>query len=86
MRNYSDAVYRSILKNWVAQRQPPANGRARLLWEAGRPSGNKIDFSILFFCPQHKSYPSSNSNDWKQTLFTWVTENSILFGIQARIS
>jgi hypothetical protein len=86
MDKKSDALLRKMLKNRVNRQRPPDNGRERLLWEAASVSRNKIDLTVLFFHPQYKSYPFSNSNDWTQTLFTWINENSLKFGIQARIS
>jgi hypothetical protein len=83
MEKKSDAILRKMLKNWVNRQHPPDNGRARLLWEAAHISRNKIDLSVILFRPQFKSY--SSSNDWSQTFFTWINENSIQFGIQAHI-
>ena len=83
MEKKSDAFLRKMLKNWVNRQRPPDSGRARLLWEAARISRNKIDLSVILLHPQFKSY--SSSNDWSQTFFTWINENSIQFGIQARI-
>jgi hypothetical protein len=86
MDKRSDALLRKMLKNWVNRSQPPDKGRARLLWEAAHVSRNKIDLTVLLFHPQYRSYPSSHSTDWPQTLFTWINENSFQFGIQARLS
>ncbi len=86
MDKKSDALLRNMLKNWANRQQPPDNGRARLLWEAAHVSRSKFDLSVLFPRPQYKSYPSSYSNEWSHTLFTWINENSFQLGIQARIS
>ena len=86
MDKKSDALLRKMLKNWANRQHPPDNGRARLLWEAAQVSRNKIDLTALFLRPQLKHYPSSHSNDWSQTLFAWINENSIQLRIQARIS
>ena len=85
MDKKSDALLRKLLKNWVNRQRPPENGRARLLWEAAHVSRSKIDLNALHLHPQYKSYPSSHSNDWPQTLFTWINENSFQFGIQTRL-
>lgn len=85
MDKKSDALLRKMLKNWANRLRPPDNGRARLLWEAAHVSSNKIDLTVLLFRPQFKPYPSSQSNDWPQTLFTWVNENSFQYGIRARL-
>jgi hypothetical protein len=85
MDKKSDALLRKLLKNWVYRQRPPDNGRARLLWEAAHVSRSKIDLTVLFFRPQYKSYPSSHSDDWPQTLFIWINENSFQFGIQTRL-
>lgn len=83
MEKKSDALLRKMLKNWANQQRPPDNGRARLLWDAAQVSRNKIDLSVILLKPQLKSY--SSSNDWTQTLFSWINENSIQLRIQARI-
>ncbi|MFZ2095036.1 MAG: hypothetical protein WAV05_00220 [Anaerolineales bacterium] len=86
MDKKSDALLRKILKNWVNKQCPPENGRARLLWEAAQVSHSKFDLSVFRVLPQYRSFPSSSSNDWPQTLFTWISQNSFQFGIQARLS
>jgi hypothetical protein len=86
MENKSDALLRKMLKNWVNRQHSPDNGRARLLWEAAHISRNKIDLTATLLHPQFKTYPSSSSNDWPQTFFTWINENSIQFGIQAHLT
>ena len=85
MDNKSDTLLRNMLKNWVNQHLPPNNGRAHLLWEATRVSRNKIDLTLLLFHPQYKSSPSSRTNGSMQTLFTWINENSLQYGLQARL-
>jgi len=85
MDKKSDALLRKLLKNWANRQSPPDNGRARLLWEAAHTSRNRIDLNALLFHPQFKSYHSSYSNDWTQTLFTWINENSFQYGLQARL-
>jgi hypothetical protein len=86
MDKKSDALLRKMLKNWVNRQHPPDNGRARLLWEAAHVSRSKIDLTVHLFRPQYKSYPSSQSNDWSQTLFAWINENSFQLGNQVRLS
>jgi hypothetical protein len=83
MENKSDALLRKMLKKWVNRQHPPDNGRARLLWEAAHISRNNIDLTVILFRPQFIS--SSSSNDWPPKFFSWINENSIQFGIQARI-
>jgi hypothetical protein len=85
MENKSDAILRKMLKKMVNRQHPPDNGRARLLWDAAHISSNKFDLTIILFHPQAKSYSSSAENDWHQKFFSWINENSIQFGIQARI-
>jgi hypothetical protein len=81
----SDVLLHKLLKNWADRYSPPENIKARLLIEAAHTPRNKIDLSLLLFRPQFKAYPSSYSIDWKQTLFTWVNENSFQCGIRARL-
>jgi hypothetical protein len=85
MEKRSDALLRKMLKNWVNRQRPPANGRARLLWEAAHISRDKFDLTVILPQPRYMSTPSSSSNDWPQTLFSWINENSIQLRIQARI-
>jgi uncharacterized ferritin-like protein (DUF455 family) len=85
MDKKSDALLRRMLKNWANRQRPPENGRARLLWDVAHVSRNKIDLTVLFPRPQFKTYPYSHSNDWSQTLFAWVAENSLKYGVQARL-
>lgn len=85
MDKKSDSLLRSLLKNLANRQSPPDNGRARLLQEAAHTPRNKIDLDILLFRPQIRPYPSSNSSDWTQTLFTWINENSFHYGLQARL-
>jgi hypothetical protein len=85
MEKKSDAILRKLLKNLANRQQPPENGRVRLLWEAAHVSRNKIDLSVILPRPQFKSYSSSSPNDWSQTFFSWINENSIQLRIQARI-
>jgi hypothetical protein len=85
MDNKSDAHLRKILKNWSNRLRPPDNGRARLLWEAARMPRSKFETFLLLFRPLSKSSPSSQSNDWSQTLFTWINENSFQYHIQVRL-
>lgn len=85
MEKKTEVILRKTLKNWANRQHPPENGRARLLWEAAHVSRNKIDLSVILPRPQFKSYTSSSSNDWSQTFFSWINENSIQLRIQARI-
>ena len=84
MDKKSDALLRNMLKNWANSQQPPDNGRARLLWEAAHVSRSKFDLSRTF--PALNTNPTSYSNEWPHTLFTWINENSFQLGIQTRIS
>jgi hypothetical protein len=86
MDKKTDAFLSKMLKNWVNKQSPPGNGRARLLWEAAQASRGKFNLSAFRLFPQHKSFSSSYSNDWPQTLFTWISENSFQLRIQARLS
>jgi hypothetical protein len=44
MSDAMDGYIRQALKNWAAEQQPPANGRARLLLLAASPSAQKAYF------------------------------------------
>ena len=85
MDKRSDALLRRLLKKWVNRLAPPDEGRARLLWEVAHAPRNKIDLDLLLFRPQFKSYTSSSTSEWTQTLFTWINENSFQVGLKARL-
>jgi len=85
MHKKSDALLGKLLKNWVNRHAPPDNGRARLLWEAARTSPNKVDLDLFLYRPQYKSYSSSPSSDWAQTLFTWMNECSFQGSLKVRL-
>ncbi len=86
MEKKSDVLLRKLIKNWAGHYTSPDNGRARLLWEASQVSHHKIGIIAHFFRPQYKPNPSAYSNDWTQTFFTWINENSFQYGLQARLS
>jgi hypothetical protein len=86
MEKKTDALLRNLIKNWAGRYNPPDNGRARLLWNASRLTRNKTRINNRFFRPQSGSYTPAYSNEWTQTLFTWIDENSLQFGLQARLS
>ena len=44
MNDAMDGYIRQALKNWAAEQQPPANGRARLLLLAASPSAQRAHF------------------------------------------
>ncbi len=85
MDKKSEALLRKLLKNWVNRQHPPDNGRARLLWEAAHTSTDKINTDLFRFRPQYRSYPSSSSSDWTQTLFTWINEYSFQVSLKPRL-
>jgi hypothetical protein len=86
MSTYSDRMLARILKNWVAQHQPPANGRARLLAKAENTSQRKYNFSIIIPRTQFNDYPihSTHANEWAPIQLTWFFEQSLNAGIRAR--
>ncbi len=86
MEKKTDALLRKLIKSWASRYNPPDNGRARLLWEASRPSHKRIDLRALISRPQVKPYPSFYSNDRVQTLFNWINENTFQYSLQARLS
>jgi hypothetical protein len=87
MRVYSDTVVGRILKNWVAQYQPPANGRVQLLSKASTVRRRKYNLSALIPRTQFNDYPihSNNANEWTPIQFTWFFEQSFNAGFQARV-
>jgi hypothetical protein len=44
MNDAIDGYIQQALKNWAAEQQPPANGRARLLLLAASPSAQRVYF------------------------------------------
>lgn len=87
MRTYSDTVFSRILKSWVAQHQPPADGRAQLLAKAASLPRKKFRLSALIPRTQFNDYPfhSTNANEWSPVQFTWFFEQSFTAGFQARV-
>jgi len=86
MENRSDTRLRKLIKNWANRQGPPDHGRARLLWEAARTPHNRMGANLWLIRPQLTPYPSSYSNAWMQSLFTWINENTFQYGLQARLS
>jgi hypothetical protein len=86
MQKNSDALLRTLIKNWANRQDPPHNGRARLVWEAAHSSHRRIKLSLPFLHPQPGSSPASYSEAWTQSFFTWINENSFQYGLQARLS
>lgn len=86
MDKKSDALLRNLLKNWVNRQVPPANGRARLLWEAAQASHNKLEIKANRPHAQLKSISAPYSNEWTQNLFTWINVNSFQYGLPARLT
>ena len=87
MRTYSDTAFSRILKNWVAQHQPPLDGRLRLLSRAAYVLPKKFSLSALIPRTQFNDYPihSTNANEGTPTQFTWFFEQSFNAGFQARV-
>jgi len=85
MSDYSDSVFGRILKNWAAQRQPPADGRAQLLSRVVNVQRRKYNLSVLIPRPQFNDYPIHSNNEWSQSLCSWFFAQSIHASVQARM-
>ena len=87
MRTNADTVLSRILKNWVAQYQPPANARAQLLSKACNAHRKKYNLSAIIPRTQFNDYPihSTSANEWTPIQFTWFFEQSFTAGFQARV-
>lgn len=86
MEKTTEVLIRKLLKGWVNQVQPPQNGRARLLWEVSHQSrGNSPLFRSQTSRTDFNEYACNQSNEWTQSLFRWITENTVHNGIQARV-
>jgi hypothetical protein len=83
MEKKPDALLRKMLKNWANRQCAPENSRARLLWEAAQVSHHKIDLSVILL--HHQLNSRSSPNEWTQSFFSWINENSIQLRIQPRI-
>ncbi len=84
MSAYSDNGLARILKNWVAEKQPPADGRARLLAQAVKEQRKRYDLCALIPRNQFNDYPIQYNNEWSQTIFSWFFAQSINAGVRAR--
>jgi hypothetical protein len=87
MRTVSDTALRRILKNWVAQHQPPSDGRSKLLSKAAYVPRRKFSLSAIIPRTQFNDYPihSTNANEWTPIQFTWFFEQSFNAGFQVRV-
>ncbi len=87
MDNNTDITLKRILKNWVSQYQPPANGRARLLSQAANKPQKGFRFLALIPRTQFNDYPihSTNTQEWTPGMFTWFFEQSFTTFLQARV-
>jgi hypothetical protein len=84
MSIHSDRMLGRILKNWVAQYQPPANGRLELLARAENTPRRKHNFTIIIPRTQFNDYPIHSTNEWSQSLCSWFFAQSIHEGIRTR--
>jgi len=86
MYKSSDFLISKLLKNWTGQHHPPANARARMLWEAAHLSPAAPQFMPLIPGSQLYKHPALRSDDWSQSFFVWVNEHTFQSGLQARIT
>ena len=81
-----DLLIGKLLKNWTARHRPPADVRARLLWDAARQTPRPTYQLPLLPRPQFE-HPSIQATDqWSQTLFLWVNEHSLQAGMPVRLT
>jgi hypothetical protein len=85
MNRSSDFLIGQYLKNWLGQHRPPANARARLLWDAAHQAPGTSQKLPLFPHPQFNHHQVSSSDEWSQTLFLWISEHSFQSGLQTRL-
>ena len=85
MSKVTDADIGKLLRDWTGRYSPPANGRARLLWEAAHASRKKVRQVPLFLTPQFKQHPALDDSQWAQSLFQWVFDNSYQVGMRALV-
>jgi hypothetical protein len=85
MSMYSDNALGRILKNWVAEHQPPNDGRARLLAQAAVVQRKKRDWPFIIPRPQFNDYPLHSNNEWSQSLCSWFFAQSMNASVQARL-
>jgi hypothetical protein len=84
MSAYSDKALGRILKNWAAEHQPPADGRAQLLSQAAVVQRKKFGLTFIIPRPQFNDYPMHSTGEWSQTLFSYFFAQSIHANLQAR--
>jgi len=85
MNKSTELFIGKLLKNWVGQHMPPANVRARLLWEASHNSQPEKKLLSLLLDPQFYRPPALRADERVQTFFIWVNETAFRSGLQARV-
>jgi hypothetical protein len=87
MSAYSDKILARVLKNWVANQQPPSDGRSKLLAKAASIPRRRFSLSALIPRTQFNDYPMqfTNGNELRPIQFTWYFEQTFTAGFQARV-
>jgi len=62
MSDAVDSYIQQAMKNWAAEQQPPANGRARLLLLASSPSAQRSFYESQQAVSKEMNYPISGQS------------------------
>ena len=86
MDKFTDAYIRNGLRDWAAQYRPPANGRARLFWEACRQPWQRAKKAAPTF---PKSIVSPNANypfsELSLAFANWSIVHHVHSGVQVLV-
>jgi hypothetical protein len=85
MSTHADNFIGNILKNWVMQFRPPANGRAQLLTSAIAAQRKSQSYSAFFPCFHTEVFPAYEPNEWSQAVCTWFSAQFIHASVLARV-
>jgi hypothetical protein len=74
MDKMTDQLISKGLKKWAFQCEPPANGRARLLWEAARQERHERRRILQFRAHQtdQQMLERYRGQDWSRVLSDWI--------------
>ena len=89
MDRTTDVIVEKAMKKWVAQHEPPANGRARLIWNAARNQRKHSRLATFFPTSQFAPLTQMSTFDheeWSLLLVSWAFEHPFPAGARTVIS
>ncbi len=86
MDRITDVIASKAMKKWAAQHEPPANGRARLMWAAAQSKRKESRLKAMFPFYQLTTHSTFDSEEWSLLLVSWAFEHPFPAGARAVIS